>query len=195
MSCIICYKLAASFFLLSLKAVLTETTWLLSFLFEPTQSAALQTEELLDKLSISLTGVELKVIERLYHQALKLQIEYFFAQPLVQRTIVPLSRLWDPAENRIVVFSDFDLTCTVVDSCAILAEIAILTAPKSEQNGPENLIARKSSADLRNSWDVLFRQYAEEHEQCIKSIMPSEPGNYAELHFLFTIFRQPMTGY
>lgn len=143
------------------------------------QSAAQQTEDLLDKLSISLTGEELKVIEGLYHQALKLEIEFFSAQPIVQRSVVPLSRVQDPTENHLVVFSDFDLTCTVVDSCAILAEIAILTAPKSEQNGSEDLFARKSSADLRNSWDVLSSQYAEEHEQCIKKIMPSEPGNYA----------------
>ncbi|KAJ8639094.1 hypothetical protein MRB53_015788 [Persea americana] len=149
--------------------------WIDKYASESFESAAQQTEDLLDKLSISLTGGELKVIEGLYHQALKLEIEFFSAQPIVQRSVVPLSRVQDPTENHLVIFSDFDLTCTVVDSSAILAEIAILTAPKSEQNGPEDLIARKSSADLRKSWDVLSSQYAEEHEQCIERIMPSEP--------------------
>lgn len=148
--------------------------WIENYASERFEKVVLQTEELLDKLSISLTGEELKVMERIYHQAMKLEVEYFSSQPIVQRTVVPLLRVRDPTEGRLVLFSDFDLTCTTVDSSAILAEIAILTASKSGQNGPETLISRKSSADLRNSWDLLSKQYAEEHEQCMESIIPSE---------------------
>ncbi|XP_058101366.1 bifunctional TH2 protein, mitochondrial-like isoform X2 [Magnolia sinica] len=148
--------------------------WIENYSSESFESSALQTEELLDKLSISLTGEELEVIEKLYHQAMKLEIDFFSAQPIVQQTVVPLSRVQDPAEHQLIIFSDFDLTCTVVDSSAILAEIAILTAPKADQIGPENVNARKSSADLRNSWDALSSLYTEEHEQCIESIIPSE---------------------
>ncbi|XP_058094967.1 bifunctional TH2 protein, mitochondrial-like isoform X2 [Magnolia sinica] len=148
--------------------------WIDSYASESFEAVAVRTEEVLDKLSISLTGEELKVIERLYHQAMNLLIEFLSAQPIVHRTVVPFSGMQEPAERRLVIFSDFDLTCTVVDSSAILAEIAILTAPKADPSGPENSIARKSSADLRNSWDVLSRQYSEEHEQCIEGIMPSE---------------------
>ena len=136
----------------------------------------MQTEELLDKLSVSLTGEELDIIENLYHQAMKLEIDFFISQPLVQPTVVPLAKEHNPAEDQIMIFSDFDLTCTVVDSSAILAEIAIVTAPKSDQNQPESQIVRMSSADLRNTWGVLSRQYTEEYEQCIESIMPSEKG-------------------
>lgn len=138
--------------------------------------SAIQTEDLLDKLSISLTGEELEVVEKLYYQALKLEIDFFSAQPIAQRTIAPLSGVHDPAEFCLILFSDFDLTCTVVDSSAILAEVAILTAPKDDQNGTENLLARMSSADLRNTWCALSRQYTEEYEQCIESIMPIEKG-------------------
>ncbi|KAM1052192.1 hypothetical protein FF1_033677 [Malus domestica] len=162
--------------------------WIDNYSSESFQASAVQTEELLDKLSVSLTGEELDIIEKLYHQAMKLEIEFFSAQPLVQPTVVPLIKEHNPAEDRLVIFSDFDLTCTIVDSSAILAEIAIVTAPKSDQKSdqhqPENHIARMSSADLRNTWGLLSRQYTEEYEQCIESIVPTEKAvfDYEKLH-------------
>ncbi|XP_042516675.1 LOW QUALITY PROTEIN: bifunctional TH2 protein, mitochondrial-like [Macadamia integrifolia] len=148
--------------------------WIDNYSSEAFEALARQTEELLDKLSVSLTGEELDIMEKIYHQAMKLEIEFFTAQPVVQRAIVPLTRVLDPAEYRLILFSDFDLTCTILDSSAILAEIAILTAPKADQSGTENPLPRRSSADLRNSWGVLSRQYTEEYERCIDSIMPNE---------------------
>ncbi|KAK3015928.1 hypothetical protein RJ639_007695 [Escallonia herrerae] len=148
--------------------------WIENYSSESFQASALQNEDLLDKLSVSLTGEELGIIEKLYHQAMRLEIEFFLAQPLTQQTVVPLLKEHNPEEHRLMIFSDFDLTCTVVDSSAILAEIAIVTAPKSEQNVLENQIARMPSADLRNSWAVLSRQYTEEYEQCIESILLTE---------------------
>lgn len=129
---------------------------------------------MLDKLSVSLTGEELDIIQKLYHQAMKLEIDFFSAQPLVQQTVVPLSKEHNPSEHHLMVFSDFDLTCTVVDSSAILAEIAIVRAPKSDQMQTQNQIARMPSADLRNTWGLLSRQYTEEYEQCIESILLAE---------------------
>lgn len=131
---------------------------------------------MLDKLSVPLTGEELDIIEKLYHQAMKLEIEFFLGQPLAQPTVLPLTKEHNPAEDCLVIFTDFDLTCTVVDSSAILAEIAIVTAPKSDQAQSDNQIARMSSADLRSTWGLLSGQYTEEYEQCIESIMPSQQG-------------------
>lgn len=125
---------------------------------------------------MSLTGEELDIIEKLYHQAMKHEIEFFNAQPLAQPTVVPLIKEHDPARDHLIIFSDFDLTCTVVDSSAILAEIAIVTAPKSDQNQPESQLGRMSSAELRNTWGDLSREYTEEYEQCIESIVPSMKG-------------------
>eukprot|EP00257_Ricinus_communis_P017958 XP_015576530.1 bifunctional TH2 protein, mitochondrial [Ricinus communis] len=144
------------------------------FSSEGFQASALQTEDLLDKLSVPLTGEELDIIEKLYYQAMKLEIEFFNVQPLAQPVVVPLTKEHNPAEDRLVIFSDFDLTCTVVDSSAILAEIAIVTAPKSDQVQPENQIARMPSAELRNTWDIISGQYTEEYEQCIERLLPSE---------------------
>ncbi|KAG6703200.1 bifunctional TH2 protein, mitochondrial-like [Carya illinoinensis] len=159
--------------------------WIESYSSESFQASAVQTEDLLDKLSVSLTGEELDIIEKLYHQAMKLEIEFFSAQPVVQPTVVPLIKEHNPTEDRVIIFSDFDLTCTVVDSSAILAEIAIVTAQKSDQSQSENELARMSSTDLRNTWDLLSQQYTEEYEQCIESIMPSKKVDefkYGHLH-------------
>lgn len=131
---------------------------------------------MLDKLSVSLTGDELDIIEKLYHQAMKHEIEFFCAQPIEQPTVVPLIKEHNPAEDHLILFTDFDLTCTVVDSSAVLAEIAIVTAPKSDQNLPEGPLSRMSSAELRNTWGFLSKQYTEEYEQCIESILPSKEG-------------------
>ncbi|XP_027088982.1 bifunctional TH2 protein, mitochondrial isoform X2 [Coffea arabica] len=151
--------------------------WIDNYYSDGFQASALQTEDLLDKLSVSLTGEELDIIEKLYHQAMKLELDFFLAQPLGQKTVVPLSKLHKETKDQLIIFSDFDLTCTVVDSSAILAQIAIITAQKSDQSQLETQIARMSSADLRSRWGFLSKQYTEEYEQCIESILVSDKAD------------------
>ncbi|WCJ31202.1 hem oxygenase-like multi-helical [Euphorbia peplus] len=67
----------------------TYKNWIHSYSSENFQASALQIEDLLDKLSAPLTGEELDIIEKLYHQAMKLEIEFFNAQPLAQPSVVP----------------------------------------------------------------------------------------------------------
>jgi hypothetical protein len=138
-----------------------------------TQDNALQIEELLDKLSVSLTGEELEIIGKLYQQAMKLEVEFFSAQLVDQPVVAPLSRYCDP-KYKLLIFSDFDLTCTVVDSSAILAEIAILSFQKASQSGIDNNLDRTKSGDLRNSWNMLSKQYMEEYEECMERLLSPE---------------------
>ncbi|KAA0038327.1 putative aminopyrimidine aminohydrolase [Cucumis melo var. makuwa] len=148
-------------------------TWIENYASKGFEEAAEKTEDVLEKLSATLTGEELDTIEKLYHQAMKLEQEFFCSQPVSQKTVLPLIKDHNPAEDRLVLFSDFDLTCTVVDSSAILAEIAIVRAPKPDQIQPEDQpFTRMSSADLRNTWGVISRQYTEEYEECIDKVMP-----------------------
>ncbi|KAF3790939.1 putative aminopyrimidine aminohydrolase [Nymphaea thermarum] len=136
--------------------------WVENYASESFEALALHTEELLDKLSVSLTGEELEVIERLYQQAIKLETKYFEAQPVPQRSLVPFSMAYDLGKQHFLIFSDFDLTCTVIDSSAVIAEIAILSAAKVEQDESENLNPLKSSEELRKSLDALSRQYSKQ---------------------------------
>ncbi|KAK9062798.1 hypothetical protein SSX86_019988 [Deinandra increscens subsp. villosa] len=166
--------------------------WIDKYSSEAYQAAMLQTEDVLDKLSVSLTGEELDTMQKLYHQALKLEMEFFKAQPVDQQTVLPLSKQHISAEHRLMIFSDFDLTCTVVDSSAILAEIAIVTVPKSDQSQPESesQIARVSSADLRNTWEVLSREYTEEYEQCTESMLANQKVEEFDYEGLKTALEQ-----
>ncbi|KAL9262839.1 Bifunctional TH2 protein, mitochondrial-like protein [Drosera capensis] len=148
--------------------------WIDNYSVDSFQQSALRTEDTLDKLSASLTTEELEVIEKLYQQAMKLETEFFVAQPQLQLTVVPLSKVLDSAGGCLMLFSDFDLTCSLVDSSAILAEIAIITVPRSDHNKSDDQIVRTSSADLRNTWSLLSTQYTEEYEQCIESILKTE---------------------
>ncbi|XP_021893778.1 bifunctional TH2 protein, mitochondrial-like [Carica papaya] len=160
--------------------------WIDTYCSEEFEEAASQTEDLVDRLSISLTGEELEVIEKLYHQALKLEVDFFSAQPVVQKTIVPLSSVQVPIEDRLTIFCDFDLACTTVDSSAFLAEIAIVTATKIDAaDGSETRLSRMSSAELRSTWGVISNQYTDEYESCIESVVSGETVaefNYESLH-------------
>lgn len=127
---------------------------------------------MLDKLSISLTGEELDVVERLYHRAMKLELEFIWSQSVVQQTIVPFSLLHNSSEDNLIIFCDFDLTCTAVDSSALLAELAIVAAT----NVSEPQLSLVPSSDFRTTWNNLFSQYVEEYKKCIESIMPNEAG-------------------
>ncbi|XP_056690386.1 uncharacterized protein [Spinacia oleracea] len=75
-----------------------------------------------------------------------------------------------------MLFSDFDLTCIVVDLSAILA--AIVTALKSDQSPTYSQITWMSFTDLRNTWSDFPRQYTEEYEQCIETILSANKGRF-----------------
>ncbi|XP_050208203.1 bifunctional TH2 protein, mitochondrial-like [Mercurialis annua] len=164
--------------------------WIDNYCSDSFEASTVQIEEVLDRLSISLTSEELEVLEKLYLQAMKLKVDFFCTQPIVQQTIVPLSRVKTIADSHITIFCDFDMTCTTVDSAAILAELVILTAPKADVNGSETKLARMSSADLRSTWGVLSAQYVEEHDQCIESIMPRETAKGFDYEGLYKALEQ-----
>lgn len=165
-------------------------SWIKNYSPSSFEEAALQIEDLLDKLSVPLTGEELDVIQKLYHQAMKLEIDFFLAQPIVQPCVVPLSKLHN-SENRLFIFSDFDLTCTVLDSSAILAEIAIIKAPKSSDlPGTDSPVNQMTSSELRDYWRGLSSQYTEEYEQCIESLLPAEVADAFVLDNIYERLQQ-----
>lgn len=151
--------------------------WIERYSSENSEASATGMETFLDKLANLLTGEKLEVLGRLYYHALKLEREFFAAQPLYQKTLVPLLKLIDSANCRYTIISDFELSCTALDSLSIVSEIAILTTLKAEQNSAENLTDRKLSLDLRNTWEALSSQSSEEYEECLVKILPPEQMN------------------
>ncbi|KAK4353585.1 hypothetical protein RND71_025779 [Anisodus tanguticus] len=124
-----------------------------NYAFEGFEELALQNEDWLDKLSVTLTGEELDIIEKLYQEAMKLELGFLLAQPLIN---------------------------------TILAEIAIISAPKkSDEYQREDQVVRMLSADLRSTWEDFSKQYTEEYEQCIDTMLLSEKAesfDYGRLH-------------
>ncbi|KAL4574694.1 hypothetical protein LXL04_021530 [Taraxacum kok-saghyz] len=161
--------------------------WIDNYSSEAFQAAARQIEELLDKLSVDLTVEDLNVMQKLYNQAMKLEMEFFLSQPLNQPTVVPLLE-WhnrnckETKEYGVTIFSDFDLTCTVIDSCAILGEIAMAASPKSDR------IHQESEYELRNTWERLSREYLEEYEQCKESMLVNQKVDYCFTVFVIVTF-------
>lgn len=143
------------------------------------QASAVQIEQLLDKLSVSLTSEELAIVETLYRRAMKHEIEFYSSHPIDQPALVPWMRVHD-LTHHLVIFSDFDLTCTTVDSSAILAEISILISSRASQSGTDddNQNAQMSSPNVRSAWDAIAKLYTEEFGRCIKSIVPSGQGSF-----------------
>ncbi|XVE77993.1 hypothetical protein DITRI_Ditri13aG0108400 [Diplodiscus trichospermus] len=165
--------------------------WIDYYCTQNFEAYASQIEELLDTLSISLTGEELNVIEKLYHQSMRLEVDFFSSQPIIQEAVVPLSRKLDATDGgQLTIFCDFDLTCTAIDSSAILAEIAIITMQKADSDGSETQLPQMSSADLRSTWDALSTQYTEEFARCVESITPTETVKSFSYEGLFQALEQ-----
>lgn len=117
-----------------------------------------KTEELLDKLGEHLTEEELQVTEELYHQALKLQLEFFASVRITQRSVVPFSRMLDHEKSELTIFADFDMACLHGEPSAVLSFIKSAFPTKA------------------NSLEILSAWYKEQFAHCVKDIMASKPG-------------------
>ncbi|MFS7975507.1 putative thiaminase-2/PQQC, hem oxygenase-like, multi-helical, HAD superfamily [Helianthus anomalus] len=150
--------------------------WIDSCASQKFEDSASQIEELLDKLTVSLTGEELQFVETIYHKAMKLQVDFFSAQPIIQNTVVPLYQAHGNDDHNVLICSGYDMTCSAVDSGALLADVAIIKSSKTvKSNGYESGGVDETSLDnLRDIWRDLHVQYVEEYEQCIDNIMLSE---------------------
>ncbi|PON66841.1 heme oxygenase-like, multi-helical [Trema orientale] len=84
--------------------------WLLYYSSQRVQDIAESTEQALNKISASSKNYDLKMIEKLYHQAMKLLVGFFAVQSISQPTVVPLYRVQDVNKRQLAIFSNFSLT-------------------------------------------------------------------------------------
>ncbi|XP_071716313.1 bifunctional TH2 protein, mitochondrial-like isoform X2 [Rutidosis leptorrhynchoides] len=146
--------------------------WIDSLASQKFEALASQIEELFDKLTVSLTGEELHFVETVYQNAMKLQVNFFSAQPIFQKTIVPLYRAHGNDEHNVIICSGFDMTCSAVDSCALLADVAIIKSSKVvKSNGYEDVGDGTFLDNRRDISSSLLKQYVDEYEQCLDRIM------------------------
>ncbi|KAL8224986.1 hypothetical protein R6Q57_017543 [Mikania cordata] len=149
--------------------------WIDSLASKKFEDSASQIEELLDKLTVSLTSEELQFVDTIYHKAMKLQVDFFWAQPIIQNTVVPLYQPHGNDEHNVLICSGFDMTCSAVDSGALLADVAIIKSSQTiKSNGFESGGDETFLDNLRDIWSSLHGQYVKEYEQCIDNIMLGE---------------------
>lgn len=146
------------------------------------------TEDLLDRLIVGLTGEELDIIQKLYLQALKLETEFFLAQPVDQQTVVPLLVDHYRTKYSVTIFVNFDIICTMVNFLNVLAEFAIATTPNL---GQIQLECQSVPFDeLKSTREALSKQYAEKYEKYIDSMLVNQKGKashvcvYIYIYFL-----------
>ncbi|KAI3442925.1 uncharacterized protein J3R85_000640 [Psidium guajava] len=149
-------------------------SWIKMYTSDSHQELAVQTEELLEEVSVNLMEDESDVLSNLYQQMMLFGLDFFNSLPFAQPTVVPVTKGLNSAEDGLMVLSDFDLTCTVRDSSTILAGTALVTAANSHRGPSESPLAWMLWGDLQNMWEEICNQYTQEYEECIESIIPAE---------------------
>ncbi|KAI3935081.1 hypothetical protein MKW92_027864 [Papaver armeniacum] len=148
--------------------------WFKEYSYKRFKASYRDAEKLLDKLCNSLAQEEIQVVERLYRHAMRLEMDFFYSQQSDQTLILPIYPKLDAKKERLMLFADFDFTCTSVASLEILANIEILSAQKPDQQRQgedRDGHSQIASIDLRKTWELLSQQYTLENENFKKEIM------------------------
>lgn len=138
--------------------------WINTYSAADFEAAASKVEQLLDKLTEMVNKEDEKtLLYNLYRRAMNLEVDFFSAQ-LLGPVHVPFFKRQAAPENRLLLVSDFDSTCTISDSCPVLADLTVQTAGKI----PGGRSAGETGASLlRNKWDDLVMRYMDEYEEVL----------------------------
>ena len=135
----------------------------------PIQAAASKIEQLLDKLTATSQGEsERVVLQMLYSKAMTLEVEFFSAQPL-RPGAIPFFKCEAASQQKLLLVSDFDSTCTIADSCPVLADLTVQNVGKSHSN--RSLREVEANA-LRKQWDSLVMEYMDKYAQVLEDNLP-----------------------
>ncbi|KAI3879262.1 hypothetical protein MKX03_013459 [Papaver bracteatum] len=151
--------------------------WFKEYSYKRFRASYRDAEELLDKLCNSLAKEEIEVVESLYRHAMRLEMDFFYSRQSEQTLILPIYQKLDAKEERLMLFADFDFTCTSVASLEILANIEILSAQKPDQQRQgedRDGHSQIASIDLRKTWQLLSQQYTSENDNFKKEILLGE---------------------
>ncbi|KAG0589549.1 hypothetical protein KC19_1G028600 [Ceratodon purpureus] len=149
--------------------------WINTYSAADFEAAASKIEHLLDKLTESANKEDEKaLLYNLYRRAMNLEVDFFSAQ-MLGPVHVPFFKSLAAPENRLLLVSDFDSTCTISDSCPVLADLTVQIAGKI----PGGRSAGETEASLlRNKWDDLVMRYMDEYEEVLnRRLSNKEHGN------------------
>ncbi|KAI3922900.1 hypothetical protein MKW98_007031 [Papaver atlanticum] len=116
--------------------------WLKEYSYESFERSYLDSEEVLDELCDSLTEKEVEVVERLYYQAMALQMDFFYSRHVASLEI--LANI----------------------------EILTAQKPDQQLQGEDReRHSQITSIDLRKTWELLSQQYTWENNNFVEKIM------------------------
>ncbi|KAG6553729.1 hypothetical protein Mapa_004644 [Marchantia paleacea] len=135
--------------------------WVETYASANFENASRESEELLQNLASPFSGeTDRKNMRSLYLRAMELEVDFFAAQPVSSESIVPLFRSARAANTHFFLVSDFDLTCTVEDSCPVLARLVLSAGDKTEV------------PHLEGKWQALGDQYSLEYKELVVRLLP-----------------------
>ena len=122
-------------------------------------------------LSASLIREEIKVIDKYYGEALMIRIE-FFASVSKYLSTIPNGL----TKKRLTIFSNFDLTCSVANSSAVLVKLQI----------SQSTFSKRSQAYIKKlKWENSYIEYTVRYQELIESIRKTGVSGKAGPVFLF----------
>ncbi|KAL5562013.1 hypothetical protein UlMin_031760 [Ulmus minor] len=136
--------------------------WFNDHSYQVCEESAQQCEGLLDYMISSLIPEELEIVEKLYHQALKLIVEFFVAQPISQPTTASLLHL--NGDSCLALFCGFDETCIPSKSPTILSAVAMASAVKRGE------AFHKSADELLGIWDQVVTAYDNQFDEWMENM-------------------------
>ncbi|XP_026381622.1 bifunctional TH2 protein, mitochondrial-like isoform X2 [Papaver somniferum] len=107
-----------------------------------------------------------------------------------QTLIIPIHTKLDPKEERLMLFVDFDFTCTSVASLKVLANIEkFAQKPDQQLQGVDrDTLPQITSLDLRKTWELISEQYSSENREFIKKIMHGKKAVSFDYKGLYSAF-------
>ncbi|KAK4797912.1 hypothetical protein SAY86_030238 [Trapa natans] len=135
-------------------------------------------ENLLDLMHVSSSSNGIKKLESLYHLMIMRGV-YFIGRQLGVRStsVVPLVK-YPSSEYRIIFFSNFDMSCTSVDSSHELAKYAIggnsATPNKQFKVKSEGGMVEVSAGEMWTRWKKMKDEYRVDYQKHVRSILESE---------------------
>ncbi|CAM6124450.1 unnamed protein product [Calypogeia fissa] len=152
--------------------------WIDTYASSEFHSTAIRSEQLVHGLAMPFPGeIDVAAMERLYRRAMELEVGFFSAQeqpPLSTNgrpTLVPLFLTGLASNSHFILISDFDSTCTVSDSCPVLADLSVATRDREVTSKGVAISSSESAESLRNRWDSLVVLYAKEYTELLDRLL------------------------
>lgn len=116
------------------------------------------------------------MVDKLYFEAMIYELNMFLTLPREQKIVVPLTTELKETGVHLLLFSDFDNTCTKLDSTTVLATVAITTAPIDDENQAEEEQARIPTTGQKMGWGKFSVNYIDGFEECVDNTLRKQEG-------------------